>query len=216
MTANTKNKPSYELEATSWQEGFLQMLPLIEKQARVTFRDLDAEAREDAVAEVVANAMVAYRRLHERGELQRAFASALTRFAVAQYKDGRRTGTSQNSRDVFSQKAKRKAGYEMLSLGAPGENVGEWTECLIDQKRTPIPDQVAFRMDVPRWLNTQTPRNAKIAERLAMGYSIRDVAREFKVSQARISQLRRELAESWFAFIEAALQEGGNEAEGDG
>ena len=93
-------------ERANWQEGFLKMLPLIEKQARVAFRELTAEAKEDAVAEVVANAMCAYRRLHERGELQRAFASALTRYAVAQYRVGRRVGTPHCSNDVYAHSAR--------------------------------------------------------------------------------------------------------------
>lgn len=40
------------------------MLPAICLHARVSFRNLDPEAREKAVAECVANAMVAYTRLH--------------------------------------------------------------------------------------------------------------------------------------------------------
>ena len=146
--------------------------------------------------------MCAYHRLHERDELQRAFASALARYAVAQYHAGRRVGTSQCSRDVSSRRARKKAGYEMLSLGAPGEQVGEWMECLVDNHRTLVPDQVAFCHDFPRWLNRQSARDRQIAERLSLGCATREVAREFKVSPARISQLRKELADSWNEFQE--------------
>ena len=194
-----------EPDTGTWQERFLQMLPQIEKQGRAAFRDLDAEAREDAVAETVANAMCAFRRLHERGELRRAFASALTRYAVAQVRSGRKVGTSQCSRDVYSLRAKKRAGYEVLPLGTPGEQASAWMEYLIDDRRTPVPDQAAFRIDYPRWLNEQTPRNRQIAERLSVGYSANDVAKEFALSPGRVSQLRRELAASWYAFINASL-----------
>ena len=194
-----------EPDTATWQQRFLEMLPMIEQQARVAFRGLATDAKEDAIAETIANALCAFRRLHERGEMHRAFASALTRYAVAQVRDGRRVGTSQSSRDVYSSRAKRQAGYDMVSLGTPGEQVGEWTECLIDNRRTPVPDQAAFRIDYPRWLNSQTPRNRRIAERLSMGYSTGEVAKEFRISPARISQLRRELAESWYAFINVTL-----------
>jgi hypothetical protein len=185
---------SEEPESATWQAGFLEMLPMIEQRARVAFRDLDAEAQQDAVGEVVANAMCAYRRLHERGELQRAFASALARYAIIQYWDGRRVGTQQCSRDVFSPKAEKKAGYEVLSLDLR-------MECLIDNRRTPIPDQIAFHLDFPLWLASQTPRNRRIAERLLFGGSTGEVAREFNISSPRVSQLRREFAESWYAFV---------------
>jgi hypothetical protein len=180
------------------------MMPVIEQQALTTFRDMDADAKEDAVSEVVANAMCAYRRLHERGELQRAFASALTRYAIRQFFDGRRTGTSQCSRDVYSARAKKTAGYEIFSLGAPSDQVGEWLECLIDDNGEPVPDQVVFLMDFPRWLVSQTPRNRRIAERLALGCSTSEVANEFRTSPSRVSQLRRELSESWDRFTGTA------------
>ncbi len=190
-----------------WHEGFLQMLPRIERQARAAFSDMDAEAQEDAVSEVVANALCAYERLYQRDELERAFASALTRFAIAQFYDGRRVGTPQCSHDVYFPQAKRKGDYEMLSLGAPGEQVGEWIECLHDNRYTPVPEQVAFRLDFPRWLDTHSDRDKQIAERLSIGTSTSEVAKEFKISQARVSQLRRELADSWYKFICAALDQ---------
>ncbi|MBP88081.1 MAG: hypothetical protein CMJ64_15385 [Planctomycetaceae bacterium] len=208
-------RKSEELKTATWQEGFLEMMPMIEQQARVAFRDLDAEAREDAIAEVTANAMVAYERLHERGELQRAFASALAKYAIRQFFDGRRTGTPQCSRDVYSARAKKTVGYEVLSLGAPGEQVGEWMECLINNRQTPVPDQVAFRMDFPRWLDNQTPRDKRVAQRLSLGYSTGEVAKEFSISPARVSQLRRELADSWHEFISAALGQANDEESGE-
>ena len=45
-----------------WHSLFSAMLPRILTQARVSFRHLRAEAREDAAAECVANAFVAFAR----------------------------------------------------------------------------------------------------------------------------------------------------------
>ena len=185
-----------------WQDGFLEMLPQITRHARLAFNNLDEEAQEDAVSEVIANAMCVYQRLHERGELERAFSSALVRFAVAQYKDGRRVGSRQASRDVYSPLAKRKSGYEVLSFRAPGDQVGRWVECLIDRRRTPVPDQAAFRIDFPKWLDGLTPRNCQIARKLSLGYSTGETAREFELTPGRVSQIRRELSESWYKFTE--------------
>ena len=61
-------KPIRERKSTTaWHDGFLEMLPSIRRHAYIAFRHLDDEAREDAVAEVVANALVAYVRLFEQG-----------------------------------------------------------------------------------------------------------------------------------------------------
>ena len=51
----------------SWHQRFLAMLPAIETHARLVFRHLGPEAREDAVQETIANALVAFVRLvHSR------------------------------------------------------------------------------------------------------------------------------------------------------
>ena len=200
-------KPDDTNNNTTWQEEFLQMLPMIERQARRAFKQLDPEAQEDAVSDVVAHAMCAYRQLHERNELQRAFASALTRYAIARYRDGRRCGTSQCCRDVYSCQARRRAGFDLCSLGTPGGQVGAWRECLIENRVTPIPEQVAFRVDFPRWLNTQTPRYRCVAERLLRGHSTGEVAKQLKMSPGRVSQLRRAFADSWFQFINDQLSD---------
>jgi DNA-directed RNA polymerase specialized sigma24 family protein len=184
-----------------WHDEFLKMLPTIVRQAKMAFRGLDPEAREDAVTEVIAHATCMYRRLYERNELHRAFATVIAKFAIKNYWRGRRCGTSQCSNDVCSSTAQQLVGYELCSLGAPGDQVGEWMECLVDNRVTSIPYQVAFRLDFPRWLDSQSPRVRRIAERLSLGYSTSEVASEFKVSAGRISQLRRQLADSWYEFI---------------
>ena len=94
----------------------------------------------------------------------------------------------------------------MVHLGTPEKRVGEWMECLQDNRITPVPDQVAFRIDFPEWLNSQAPRDKQIAERLSLGFSTGEVASEFELSRGRVSQLRRKLSESWYEFISSALE----------
>jgi DNA-binding NarL/FixJ family response regulator len=43
-------------------------------------------------------------------------------------------------------------------------------------------------------------RNRQIAEALSLGHSTSAVAKRFKVSPGRISQLRNELQQSWLEF----------------
>ena len=70
-----------------------------------------------------------------------------------------------------------------------------------DTRTTPVPDIVAFWVDFADWLRSLRRRDRRIAESLALGNRTSDVAKRFKVSAGRVSQLRRELAESWRAFV---------------
>ena len=194
------NRQREESQTAGWHAGFLKMLPTLERSARIAFRGLLTEAREDAVPEVIANCLCAYRRLYERNELQRAFASALVRYAVAQYYVGRRVGTSSCSHDVYATWARMDAGIEIHSLETQGEQHDAWQECLTDDSQTPVPDQAHFRIEFPRWLGTQSNRNRQIAETLALGCSTGEVAGKFSLSPARVSQIRRELYDSWNEF----------------
>jgi hypothetical protein len=176
------------------------MLPSIERHARTALRRLSGEAREDAHGEVVANCMCAYLRLHQRAELQRAYASVLVRYAVAMYFRGRRVGTTQNSRDVYSSTSRTGSQSTIRLIGTPGERHAVWMECLVDNHRTSVPEQVHFRIEFPRWLSLQTGRNRGIVEMLTLGFSTDEVAHRFKISRGRVSQLRREFDDSWKQF----------------
>ena len=71
---------------------------------------------------------------------------------------------------------------------------------MVEDHRTPVVDQVCFRVDFPDWLSRLNRRNRRIAESLAHGNSTHAVARQFRVSAGRVSQLRREFYESWEQF----------------
>jgi hypothetical protein len=73
-------------------------------------------------------------------------------------------------------------------------------EALHEDDRTPVPDQVAFRVDFPAWLATRTERDRRMIEQLGMSERTRDVARRFGVADGRISQLRNEYREDWTRF----------------
>jgi len=185
---------------TNWQQPFLEMLPVIENYARRAFRHLDPEGKQDAVQEVVANAAVAFARLVELDKVDLAYPQVLARYAVAQFCDGRRVGNRLCIRDVMSPYAQRKKGIRVDSLERFDKYTGEWLEAIVEDTHTPVPEQVAFRIDFPAWLRGLTKRNRRIAEALALGHATSEVARRFRVSPSRISQLRTQLCESWREF----------------
>jgi DNA-directed RNA polymerase specialized sigma24 family protein len=176
------------------------MVPAIRRHARNAFRNLHGEALDEAIAETVANAMVAYRRLHERGKADSAYPTVLARYAVAQIRSGRRVGTPQNTRDVMTLEARKRGGFTVGTLHRFDGDAGEWLEATIEDTSTPVPDQAAFRCDFPEWLRSLSRRNRRIAEALSLGHSTSEVARRFHVSSGRVSQLRRELNASWLEF----------------
>ena len=186
----------------AWHQKFLAMLPAIVLHARIAFRHLKPEARGEAVQDVVCNACAATARLAELGKLDLAYASVLAGYAVAQVNDGRKVGNKLNCRDVLSPYCQRLKGVVVERLDYFDEEENAWQQAVVqDTRSAPVSEIVAFRCDFADWLATLSRRNRRITEALAFGHRTRDVARKYKVSEGRVSQLRRELAKSWRAFV---------------
>ena len=186
--------------APSWHTGFMMLLPAIRAYVHHAFRYLPPEAREDAVQEAIANALVAYARLVELGKADLAYASPLARHAVAHIRVGRQVGTRLNCRDVLSPYAQRKQKLTVERLDQFDEQARAWQEVLIEDKRSTPAEIAASRIDFAAWLRILSRRVRVIAYALARGETTRDTAERFEVTTARISQLRRELGDSWRRF----------------
>jgi hypothetical protein len=184
----------------AWQAAFSNMLPTIQKYARLAFRHLPATEREEAVQEAIANACVAYARLVQQGRCERAFPTVLARFAIAQVRDGRKVGAAINSGDVMSRRAQQRHGFTVERLDRFDHCGGHWIEAVVPDSRTPIVDQVWFRIDFPEWLRRLSRRDRRVALVLAEGNRTNDVARQFRLSPGRVSQLRRQLYDTWQTF----------------
>ncbi len=199
MVAPNKRRP---LKSTAaWHAGFLAMLPVIRDYARGAFGHLKADLRQDLIQEVIANCLVAYVRLFEQGRVALAYPTVLARFAIAQIHDHRRVGAKLNIRDVLSPYCQKHKGVVVERLDVFDEEENAWKEAVVqDTRSAPVPEIVAFRCDFPAWLQTLTRRDRRIAKFLALGNRTSDAARKFGVCEGRISQLRRELAESWKEF----------------
>ena len=178
------------------------MLPQIVGHARIAFRYLKPEARAEAVQEVVCNALKAFVRLVELGEADLAYPTPLARYGVAQTRDHRKVGGHLNIGDVMSPYCQANKGVVVERLDKFDENENAWLEAVVqDTRTTPVLDIVAFRCDFSDWLRSLRRRDRRIAESLALGNRTTDVAKWFKVCAGRVSQLRRELAESWYRFV---------------
>ncbi|MFZ1935560.1 MAG: hypothetical protein WCB27_07115 [Thermoguttaceae bacterium] len=184
----------------AWHHAFMAMVPAIERHAKLTFRGLKGEAREEAIQEAVCNACCAYARLVELNRTDLAFPSALARFGVAQAREGRRVGGTLNSNDVSSEYCQRKKDliFERLDKFDKEENV--WQEVLVEDRHSGPAEIATARIDFSAWLQLLPRRLRKIAMSLASGESTTAAAKRFRVSPGRISQLRKEMFLAWYRF----------------
>jgi len=71
-----------------WHNQFLSILPSIRRHAGNAFRHLRGDDLDDAVSEVVANALTVFVRLVELGKTDLAYPDVLARYGVAQILSG--------------------------------------------------------------------------------------------------------------------------------
>ena len=179
------------------QEQFLEMLPLIRSRARRAFRRLDPESREDLIEETIANAFCNFVRLVRNGKANTAYATPLANFAIRQAISGRRVGSKSRIHDVTSPFARSARGIRVERFDS---EQGALRIALVEDRRAGPADIAAARIDVASWFHSMSDGHRRIAQALAMGETTGDVARQFGLSSARVSQIRSLLKRSWDAF----------------
>ena len=200
MIALASEDPSPKRRKPAWHKKFMAMLPTIRRYARVAFRHLRGDERDDAIQEVVSNCLVAYVRPFKKKKTDVAHPTVLVKYAIAQYADGRRVGNRLNIREVLSKYAQRAKRFIVNRLDQFDKDENAWIEAVVEDTHTPVAEQAAFRIDFPEWLDQLSRRNRRIAEALAQGNTTSSVAKRFRVSPGRISQKRREFCQSWKNF----------------
>jgi hypothetical protein len=182
------------------QEKFVTMLPIIIRYARVAFRMLAPEARQEAIQETIAAAWAAFKRLAERGKLDVCYPTPLAMYSVRRVRAGRQLGCRLNSFDLLSRYAQRRRVFQVQRLDQLDQHDRQWKEVLIEDGRAGPAEIAICRIDFAEWLRRLTTRLRKIALALASGETTKSVAAQFGLSPARISQLREWLRKSWEAF----------------
>jgi hypothetical protein len=183
--------------------AFLLLLPRIQTHARVHFRHVKCPGRrDDLAAEAVGVAWKWYARAVGAGKDPADFPGAFAALACRHARCGRTLCGSERAKDALSKRAQRLHNFAVQTVPAveTGVDGNEAIAALRDNTRTPPPEQAAFRIDFPAWLAQLTDRNRRMARDMALGESTTDLAIKHDVSQARVSQLRRELHRSWRLF----------------
>jgi hypothetical protein len=178
------------------------VLPRVERHGRVYFRHVKCpDRKEELLAELRGLAWKWFVRLVRRGKQVLQFVSALATFAARAVNSGRRVCGHEKAKDVMSPVAQKKHGFVVGRLpdfstlnGTPLE------EALMDNTVSPVPDQVAFRLDFPVWRLSHWERDRRLIDALMLGERTKDVSEMFGLSQGRISQKRREFLEDWRRF----------------
>jgi hypothetical protein len=195
---------------------FLMMLPRVELHARIYFRFLPHDRKEEAVAETIALAWRWFVTLVERGKDATQFVSALASFAARAVLSGRRLCGQLPAKDVLSEVAQRRHGFTVQALpqttrhpfeevyaSVQGQrHIDALEEMLRDNTVTPPPDQAAFRIDFAAWRRTRTERDRRLMADLMLGERTSHVSRKYGITAGRVSQLRRDFHDDWLRFCD--------------
>jgi hypothetical protein len=200
--AKTNNSSVAKYSQDEINQKFLQMLPLIARTARMAFEDFDPDRREDAVQDVIAGAYFDLCQLAAKGKLEDAYATPLAWFRIFRYRTGRRAGIPQMACDVMGERCKFLGRSRIINAGLCESIADTWeSEATATDSRYPVPKQVAFKIDFHEWFSQLSPKDKNIVKDLAMSETTGEVAKKYQISQGRISQFRREYANSWYSFI---------------
>jgi len=198
------------------QAQFLEVvLPFVQRHGEFVFRHVRCPGRkEDAIQEMLGLCWKWFLRLVERGKDPTQFPTALATYAAVAVRCGRRLTRPERTKDVLSSRAQRlhgfkveslplttRTGYEYLYTSPFGQRRQDaYEERLRDNTKTPVPEQVCFRLDFPAWVRTRTDRDRRVIGDLMAGERTTDVADEFGLTAGRVSQLRRDFQQDWTHF----------------
>lgn len=194
-----------------------RVLPKVQLHAQIYFRDVRCpDTKADRIAEACALSWKWFVRLAKRGKDATRFPSAIAGYAVRAVRSGRRVCGQEKAKEVLSPRAQQRHGFTVESLPSATavshehlygnvraqQKLDEFEERLQDNTQTPVPDQAAFRIDFPAWLQTLTARERQLIRCMLRNERTKDLSRMFQLSPGRISQLRSEFRDDWQRFTE--------------
>ncbi len=194
------------------QDQFVEMLPEIERRARLTLRHHDPEAREEFTAEVVGLCWLNY--LHCVAEGKTVSSSSLAHYGLLGVRTGRGV-CGEDSGDVMARKAQilGRATVETLDAApAPVDPTGRATDAgwwdrseVLEDKRIWLRpfERVRIKHDYGQFLKLGevTAQETTTFNLLAEGYRTGEAAERLDVSAGRVSQIKTAIAEKLIRFM---------------
>ena len=160
--------------------GFLVVYPVILGYCRKAFRGCCD--REELTAEAVAVAYLGWLSIKKSGKAVSPLSIAY--YAVRRARSKRRTFSRNCKRDAT--RLCRRSVHEDFFLNLAGDS-------------DPV-EEAMLRVDFPDYLDTLPRLKRRACSLFLDGERTKNVARRLRVSPARVSQIRRELAEGWDLF----------------
>jgi DNA-directed RNA polymerase specialized sigma24 family protein len=175
------------------QSVFTTRLPELQRIARSAFRNLPPDSGEEAVQNVLTLAWKQYRALVLKGRDDAAeMLGPITFYAIRQTKCGRMVQGCEKAGDTYEKRRQGKVTVEDFDVH---DLVG---------RSTPVIDAVAFRIDVPRFMDTLNERQRQMAHDLASGWTTSEVAEMHGVTAGAVSQFRQRFKLLYDEFFAAA------------
>src|SRR5262245_1161798 len=165
------------------KRDYLQtVLPVVRARARVVFKNHRDKADKVSDAISVAFELALTAPPHAKPK-------SIAYYACLRVKAGRQFRQSIRSGEGPKSRYRKKPQREPLDVGRvltrPGANPAAVATVLVDCRA---------------WIPTLTDRECAFLEAFLRGDGTKQIAREFGVSPARVSQIRRELVDYWEAF----------------
>ena len=196
-----------ERELPHVQEQFVDMMPEIQSRASLTFRHLNPEAKEEAVAETVALCWMNHVHCVSMGKS--IGPSSLAHYAMLGIRSGRSLN-GQSSVDVMAPRTQILGRVVVESLDTERDaytsNDGWWdrSDILEDRHTWEQPfERVRIKHDYGAFLSEPyvTKQEQRVFELLAEGWRTGHIAEELAVSAPRVCQIKDAVARKLSTFM---------------
>ena len=190
----------------------MQISPIIRSTIPRKAKPVGSEDYQELIQDTLASAAAMIEAMEKSG--RELIPNSIAYYSIQRTKCGRRS-YGDNRTDVMN------PGYQMDNEGSvcsmQSPVGGEDEDCtvgdMIAAKTEDIAAKVLRQIDWDEFIQTIDARKRRIVESLMLGLGTGDIARLFKVSSARIVQLKREIANDIKEYMgEAVLNDAGSES----
>ena len=179
-----------------------EILPILSRTVPRVVNPSDCEDPEELIADTLATAAEMLQSLEKAG--RKIPARSVAFYSIQRAKSGRRAYQSGAS-DPLSPVFRTRNTSAIIPIDAPISSEGEGAHrAMTDFMASGIedPSETALRrIDWENFLGTLAGRERQILSCIADGWKNMDIAKRFKVTPARITQLKREIAARIKAFM---------------
>lgn len=130
----------------------------------------------------------------------------LATFAAKAVRSGRRVCGQLKAKDVLSERAQERHGFCVGKLpDCSTLNTNPLAEAQADTPDTDPSELAQATLDFSAWRRTRSRRDKKLLHDMMLGERTQVLARKYRLSQSRVSQLRSDFRTDYTRYIEGEL-----------